>query len=347
MENKKERWEYTANVLVKLCNPVLAITIAFVMGGLMVLLSGDSPFETYNALLKGAFGSAAAIKNTIRYSIPILLLAYSFSICNQCGYFNISQESQMYSAAVAMAVVSESTHGFPSWLRLVCMMTAACTASAIACLIPAVVKFKLGVSEVVVGVMMNYLMAYFTKHMIAFSFIAQPGATSIMSLPIPEDIGPIAITISTILIIVLYAFGMKRTIPGYRLAIVGKNQTFAEAMGIPSMKVILSSVVLGGVITGICAIGEMLGYYHIIYGDFAADMGFNGMTAALLGMNNGIGMVFGALILGALKSGSVLLTVVTSIPAELVDCVRGFVMFFATISLIHPEALFRKRDNEK
>ncbi len=326
----------------KVINSVLAIMIAFIMGGLMVLLSGDSPLETYSVLLKGSFGSLNALKNTIRYSIPVVLLAYSFSVCNQCGYFNISHESQMYSASLAIVMVSELTQGWPSWLRLILMMAAACMASIAACMIPAAAKFGLGVSEVVVGVMMNYLMAYLTKHMIAFSFIAQPGSSSIMSLPVSESVGAVSITVSTVVIILLYQFVMKKTIPGYRLSVVGRNPLFANASGLPSMRIMLSSAVVGGLLTGICAIGEMLGYYHIIYSDFAVDIGFNGMTAALLGAQNAIGMLLGSLLLGALKSGSVLLTVVTSVPAELVDCVKGFVMFFATVTFIRSDVWMRK-----
>jgi len=324
-------------------NPVLAILIAFMMGGLMVMVSGDDPIQAYGALLQGAFGSWTAIKNTVRYSIPVVLLAYSFSICDRCGYFNISHESQMYSACLAMVIVSETTKGLPSWLRLILMMIAACLASAVACIIPALAKYKLGISEVVVGVMMNYLMAYFTKHMIAFSFVALHGGASIMSKTIPESIGPGLILGSAIVIIAVYQFVLKRTIPGYRLTVVGKNPRFAAASGMPSMRTLLTAAAVGGLLTGICAIGEMLGYYHVIFADFAADMGFNGMTAALIGRGGAIGMMLGSLLLGALRSGSVLLTVVTSVPAEIVDCVQGFVMFFATIELIRPGLLGRKK----
>lgn len=332
--------------LLKALNPILAILIAFLMGGLMVLISGDSPLKTYAALIKGSFGSWTAIRNTVRYSIPILLLAYSFSLCNRCGYFNISHESQLYSAALAMSIVSELTHGLPSWLRLILMILAACLASAGACLIPALAKFKLGINEVVVGVMMNYLMGYLTKHMIAFSFIAQEDASSIMSLPIPESIGAGSILVMAIAVVVIYQFVLKKTIPGYRLTVVGKNPTFAAASGLPSSKILLRAAAVGGLLTGLCAVGEMLGYYHIIYSDFAADMGFNGMTAALIGGNGAIGMLLGAILLGALRSGSVLLTVTTNVPSELVSCVQGFVMFFATVNLVRPGRRKRVRTTQ-
>lgn len=330
----------------KIANPVLAILIAFFMGGLLVMISGDSPLETYRALLKGSFGSWTAVTNTVRYTIPILLLAYSFSICNRCGYFNISHESQLYSSVLAMSIISVATEGAPSWLRLILMILGACLAGAVACIIPALARFKLGVSEVVVGVMLNYLMANLTKHMIAFSFIAQPSGASIMSLPIPESIGAVTILVSAVVVVLAYQFILKKTIPGYRLTVVGKNPKFADACGLPSMKVLLSAAAVGGILTAICAIGEMLGYYHIIYPDFAADMGFNGMTAALIGSGGAIGMLLGAVLLGALRSGSVLLTVITNVPSELVDCVQGFVMFFATINLIRPERWKQRRQRK-
>ncbi len=339
MESKQNKAELRNKMraeLLRIGNPLLAIMIAFLMGGLMVTISGDSPLDTYRTLLKGAFGSVSAIRNTIRYSVPIVLLAYSFSICNRCGYFNISHEAQLYSSVLAMSIVSELTKGFPSLVRLILMMMAACLAGAVTCMIPALAKFKLGVSEVVIGVMLNYLMAYLTKHMIAFSFIAEKGSSSIMSKEIPESIGFLFILISALCIIAVYQFILRKTIPGYQLTIVGKNAKFSTACGLPSMKILLRSAAIGGILTGICAIGEMLGYYHIIYADFAADMGFNGMTAALIGADGAIGMCFGAVLLGALRSGSVLMTVVSSVPAELIDCIQGFVMFFATLNLIRP-----------
>ena len=73
-------------------SPVVAVLIAFAVAGLVVLASGGNPLEAYRALAKGALGSWVGIKNTIRYTLPIILLAFSFSICNRCGYFNIEKE---------------------------------------------------------------------------------------------------------------------------------------------------------------------------------------------------------------------------------------------------------------
>ncbi|NMC80925.1 MAG: hypothetical protein GYA59_16300 [Chloroflexi bacterium] len=72
-----------------------------------------------------------------------------------------------------------------------------------------------------------------------------------------------------------------------------------------------------------------------MYDGFAAGMGFNGITAALIGKETPAGMVLGALMLGALQGGSVLLSVETNTPAEMVQVVQGFIMFFATLNVLN------------
>ena len=302
-------------------------------GGLMVLASGDSPLETYNIILKGAFGSAKSIHNTIRYAMPVLMLAYSFAICDKCGYFNISQEAQIYASAIAIAMVSRVTQNLPSWAAMSLMLLASCLASVLFCVLPAFVHHKFGVSDVVIGVMLNYLMALLLQHLLKFSFIGDQSKSTLMSMPIGVSMSQNVLLVFCILMVVGYQFILKATIPGYRLTIVGKNPRFAQASGLPSMRIIYTSAVVGGVLAGLVACGELFANYSVIYAGFATNFGFNGMTAALIGGSHPIGMVFGSLLLGALRSGSAVLDVFSKVPASIVECVQGFVTFLASITL--------------
>ena len=94
-------------------NPIIALILAFLLSGLVVLISGDDPMEAYAAILQGAFGSKSNLINTVRYMLPILMLALSFTLCDSCGYFNIGQEGQMYSAVVTMAWIQGLLHILP------------------------------------------------------------------------------------------------------------------------------------------------------------------------------------------------------------------------------------------
>lgn len=319
--------------ILKIINPLVAVTIAFLFGGMMVLISGDSPLETYGIILNGAFGSAKSIHNTIRYAIPILMLAYSFAICNKCGYFNISQEAQIYAAAIAIAMVSQATLALPTWLRMVLMILASCVTATLFCLLPAFVHHRFGVSDVVIGVMLNYLMQLLLQHLLKFSFIGDQSKSTLMSKPLGGEISQGVLMALCVILIVGYQFVLKWTIPGYRLTIVGKNPKFAQASGLPSQKIIYLSAVVGGLLAGMVACGELFANYSVIYANFASDFGFNGMTAALIGGSHPVGMLFGSVLLGALRSGSTMLDVFSKVPASIVDCVQGFVTFLASIAI--------------
>lgn len=89
-----------------------------------------------------------------------------------------------------------------------------------------------------------------------------------------------------------------------------------------------------------------MGVYHKVYNNFAVDMGFNGMTAALIGKDSTLGIIFGSLILGALQSGAVTLSVETSVQAEMVQVVKGFVMLFATINILRYLLQSRRKEGK-
>lgn len=335
--------ETTLERLFNLTNPILAVIIAFIMGGFMVLLSGDNPLTTYSVILKGAFGSLKGIENTIKFSIPMVLLAFSFSICSLGGYFNIGQEAQVYGSAIVIGFVSQYTQMLPLWLRMVMMIVCACLAGAVICIIPALAKFKLGASEIVVGVMLNYIMVSMLDHLLKYSVIGDPTKSTLMSNPIQGSISLGTQIIIVLAIVIAYLIILKLTIPGYRLQVIGKNPKFAEASGLPSMRIIFRSAILGGILSGLVACGEIFGNYNFIYSQFAANYGNNGMIVALIGSGNPIGMLFGSVMLGTLRSGSSLLNVVTNVPSEIVECVQGFVIFFASANIIRRSVKWKNK----
>lgn len=320
--------------LLGLLTPAAAILIAFLMAGIVVLISGGDPLEAYGALLRGAFGSLAGLKNTVRYTLPILMLALSFALCDRCGYFNIGQEGQMFAAALAAAWVPQLLPGVPVVGQTLVMVLLGALVGGLVALIPALFKFLLGINEIVIAVLMNYLITLMSSYLLLHAPFADPSASMPMSLYLEAALPAWAMIGAVVLIVSVYGLGMRWTVPGYELRMIGKNPRFARACGLPTVRMILVMALVGGAFSGLAAVGEVAGVYHKMYEGFAAGMGYNGMTAALIGKGGPVGMVLGSLVLGALQSGSVTLSVETSVPAELVQVVQGFVMFFATVNLL-------------
>lgn len=316
-------------------SPLLAILVAFVVAGLVVFASGGDAVEAYKALASGAFGSWTGFKNTVRYTLPIIMLAFSFSICDRGGYFNIGQEGQIYFAALGMAFIPQLLPNASLGVQTVAMIIAASLCGGLISLLPALFKFLLGINEVVIAILMNYIILLLTDYLLNNGPIARANTTIPMSITLKPSMGSIVILLSVIAIILAYAFTIRYTVPGYDLRMIGYNPQFSETCGLKTIKIVLGAALLGGVFSGLTAAGEVMGVYHRVYGDFAANMGFNGMTAALIGKNSTLGIIFGSLILGALQSGAVTLSVATNVPAEIVQVVQGFVMLFATVNFMH------------
>jgi ABC-type uncharacterized transport system permease subunit len=315
------------NLLISL----VAIIIAFALAGVLIAFAGEDPLNAYRTLFKGAFGTRSGIRGTFRYCLPFVLSALSFSICVRSGYFNIGQDGQIYLAALAATWVGVAWKGVPPTVQVIAAVVLGVAAGALCCFIPAVLKVLLGVDEVIMALMLNYIIGLLSTYVLLYSPIAEKGVASAVSKAIPISL-PSSVAVAMIVVIfVVYALGMKRTVPGYEMCIVGHNKRFARYGGIPANRTILKSALIGGGLAGLVGVCEVLTVYHLYFDKFTPGLGLNGMAAALLGRHNPIGILFGSLFLGALQSGSVLLSVITEVPSEVIMVIQGLVMFFATV----------------
>src|SRR4028119_1049368 len=92
-------------ILREILSPLAAVIAAFVVGGIVVLLIGDNPFETYRLLLANSFGSAKDIGYTLFYATPLIFTGLAVAVAFRCGLLNIGAEGQLYVAAFATAWV--------------------------------------------------------------------------------------------------------------------------------------------------------------------------------------------------------------------------------------------------
>src|ERR671914_2350665 len=86
--------------------PVIAVLAAFVVGGIVVFLIGDSPIETYRLLVGSAFSWPDGIGYTLFYATPLIFTGLAVAVAFRCGLLNIGAEGQLYIAAFACAWVA-------------------------------------------------------------------------------------------------------------------------------------------------------------------------------------------------------------------------------------------------
>ena len=72
----------------EILSPLIAIIAAFIVGGIIVLLIGDNPFNTFYLLLGNSFGSLKDIGYTLSYATPLIFTVLAVMVAFRCGLLN-------------------------------------------------------------------------------------------------------------------------------------------------------------------------------------------------------------------------------------------------------------------
>src|ERR1700730_12218645 len=136
--------------------PLIAVIAAFIVGGIVVWIIGDSPFQTYKMLIGSAFSWPDGIGYTLFNATPLIFTGLAVAVAFRCGLLNIGAEGQLYVAAFATAWVGIKFAGLSAWLLIPLCFLAAVLAGGIWGAIPGVLKARFGSHEVINTIMLNF-----------------------------------------------------------------------------------------------------------------------------------------------------------------------------------------------
>lgn len=325
----KEKKQYLVSL-------ALSVFAALLIGALVMVANGKNPFEGYSALITGAFGTSRKLASTLSKTLPLILTVLATAIAFRSGISNIGGEGQLYLGAFAAAYVGITFTGLPGPVGKVLAIVAAMGAGALFAYIPAVLKVRLGVNEVITTIMLNTVAKAFTQYLVSNPFSASDSkmaATDKIATQFQfEQLVPFSNLSTTVFTSVLIAFAiyllMQKTTLGYEFNMVGQNETFARYGGIDPKKKMIYAMLISGGLCGITGAFEVLGVHYRFLAGISPDIFFDGMLVALVVRNSPLGIIFMSFFFGVMKSGSVSMENATGIPAELVAVIQAIIILF-------------------
>ncbi|MFN2532741.1 MAG: ABC transporter permease [Pyrinomonadaceae bacterium] len=339
-------------LLRQLIFPFIAVLAAFVVGGILVFLIGDNPFEAYRLLIGSALSWPDGIGYTLFYATPLIFTGLAVLVGFRCGLFNIGVEGQLYIAAFATAWVGITFADLSAWFLVPMCFMAAVLVGAFWGAIPGVLKAQFGSHEVINTIMLNFiaiaLVSYFTQY-----HYRTPGDPILESSPIGAGghiprLGkfihgfPERIPLNVAFILGLLACGLVyiflwRTKWGYEIRATGSNPTAAEYGGISIRKQIVLAMSVSGALAGMVGINEVMGYRYRYYDGFSDNYGFTGIAVALLGRNHPVGVIISALLFAVLQHGGIYVDGFSEhVTKDIVQVLQGIIIIF-----VAAEAFFR------
>ena len=340
-------------IIKELSIPLLAISSAFIIGTIVLLATGYDPVSTYSSLLKGAFGGVNNISDTLLEATPLIFTGLAVAFAFRCGLFNIGAEGQILVAGLTAAWVG-TWSGLPWIVHIPLTLIAAAVAGALWVFIPAFLKAKLGVHEVITTIMFNYIAFSFTAYF-NLKILAEPGQIQ------TPDIEPSAhlwrlsslwdmhsyfnfgFVIALVVAAFIYYLLWKTTI-GYEIRAVGNNPDAAEYGGIDSTKMILLALLISGALAGLGGAERTMGLYHNFRNGFSPGYGFTGIAVALLGRNHPLGVILSAILFGALTNGRDYMNMLAGVPVDLVTILQSIIILFVASDLLFRRLLSYKSE---
>ena len=326
--------------------PFISILLALLMGAIVILGSEvivpgrpfdvTLPLTAYSALFQGAFGTLDAVVNTIRAATPLVLGGLAVGLAFKAGLFNIGAQGQFLMGALGSVTVGVALNEASPFIAIPAALLAGAAAGAVWGFIPGFLKAISGAHEVVTTIMLNYV-AVATIAWAVSGPLDQPGSPS----PITAQVGNAALPViigrnghlgALVAVAAVVAVGwlLFRTTRGFEIRTVGANPDAARYAGMQPRLVLVGTMSLAGVLAGLAGATVVLGVTHYMTASFGTTVGFDSIAVALLGRSSPIGIVFAALLFGAMRAGAPLMQIQTHslIPAELVDVLQATILLF-------------------
>lgn len=314
----------------------LSLIATFLIVTLFLFALSKNPFEIYSVMLGEVFGSYYGFGQMLFKATPLIIIGCGLAICFHASLFNIGAEGQLNAGSFVMAIMLVALNGLPFILAFIISVICGFLVSGLLGLIPAIIKVKKGVNEVITTIMMNFVILYLVNYFL-MNFFAVPATQRTVKIPdsfmLPKASDFISafhgsalnltFVFALLLAFIIY-YIIYKTRFGYNIRAVGFNEIASAYIGLKPAKTVLISFFIGAGVISLAGINFIMGYKGYYEFGYTNNIGFTAIAVALLARNHPIGIIFSALLFAFLDFGG--LAVNQIIPKEVILVIEAIVI---------------------
>lgn len=315
----------------------LAVLAALLLAALVFWAYGVSPLRAYAEIGRGTLGTVGGLSDVVRRAIPLILCGVGLTLSFRAQFWNIGAEGQLLAGAVAASGVALFVR-VPDGLRLPLMFLAGFGAGAVWAVIPALLRVRLQVNEVISTLMMNYIMAYIVEWLVhgpwkgptmrGFAYTDMFPASAQLPLIAGTRIHWPTLVVGVVAAL-LIALLLSRTRLGYEIRVVGQSSDAARYAGIDFTAVFALALVLSGGLAALAGVGEVAGVHWRLRspGHISMGYGYTAIIVAWLARGSPIAAIFTALLFGLVFAAGDLMKTTLGLPFQITGVFNGLILF--------------------
>ena len=325
---------------------VLVTLLALFLFGIILLITGKDPIQSYREIFSSTLGSAYGFSEVLVAMIPMLLTAMAVAIPSRVWLINVGGEGQLYIGAAFATWGALTFQDQPAWLLLPLMGILGMLGGALWAFIPGYLKAIGLVNETITTLLFNSIAPKIIGFLI-FGFWHSPmdtvkTANFVTAARLPTFFGTrvhLGLVIA-IALLVLFWFIMKYTRWGLEMRAIGGNSQAARRNGLPAKRYMIVVMCIGGAIAGLAGMSQVSGFYGVLLLNFSMGLGFMGFLICWLAGGDPVGIFFMSFVVAVITTGGNMLQLTRDLPFAAINILLALTLFAV---LARPNFFGRKK----
>jgi len=317
--------------------PLLAVVLTLVSATVIFWLLGQDPWRALNVYFLVPISDAWGLQEVAVKATPLVLISVGLALCFRSNNWNIGAEGQFLIGAICGSGVAVWTHGWGGPWVLPLMLVAGALGGMAYALIPAVLKVKLKVNEILVSLMLVYVAELLLDYLVrgpwrdpmGFNMPQTVTFARDATLPLLFDGGRMNLgTVITLAVVVVAAVVMARTLKGFEIRLVGEAPRAARFAGFSDSRLTLTVFAVSGALAGLAGVMEAAGTVRQLLPGFSPGYGFTAIIVAFLGRLNPVGCLIAGVFIAITFIGGENAQILLRLPRDMTLVFQGLLLFF-------------------
>ena len=321
--------------------PVLAVLMTVVAGFFIFLAMGFDPFVSLYHFFVSPLLSLYGLSELMVKAGPLIIIGVGLAIGFRANVWNIGAEGQLTLGAIAGGGVALLFWNQDGFFILPLMCVAGILGGMAYASIPAFLKTRFGVNEILTSLMLTYVATLFLSTLVfgpwmdpdGFNFPESRMFSDSALLPIVLENTRMHLgTVIGLLVAVAGWVLMTFTIIGFEIRVVGQAPAAARFAGFSRNRIIWLSLLAGGGLAGLAGTFEVAGPIGQIIPVISPGYGFTAIIVAFLGRLHPLGIILSGLLMALSYIGGENAQVEVGLPQAVTGVFQGLLLFFLLAS---------------
>jgi general nucleoside transport system permease protein len=328
---RKERSQFMA-----LFSPLIAVGMTVLAAGIIFAVTGHNPFEALYKFFIEPLTQQWSLEATINKATPLILIGCGLAVCYLSNNWNIGAEGQFVVGALFGSILPVLFPSFENVATLPLMLIFGAVGGALWALIPAILKTRFNTNEILTSLMLVYVASLILDYLVRGPWRDPDGynfpESRIFSdaATLPDVFGGLMSlsTPITILIAVILAVVLAKTLKGFEIRVMGESPRAGGFAGFSAKGLTLFSFALAGGLAGLAGTMEVSGGLNQLLPVISPGYGFTAIIVAFLGRLNPIGIIVAGFVLALSYIGGEGVQSAMGVSNKIASVIQGLLLFF-------------------